>query len=70
MYTVCQFTDVLSSPVATVTVNSTTTKEDSVTVEVCAHIMMPASDLDCPVVFPFDIAISTADDSAGKVISQ
>ena len=69
MYTVCQFTDVLSSPVAIVTLTSTTTREDSVMVEVCAHIMKPAFDLDCPVVFPFNITISTADGSAGIIIS-
>ena len=69
MYTVCQFTDVLSSPVAIVTVDPITAREDNITIEVCAHIMKPASDLDCPVVFPFDITISTADGSAGIIIS-
>ena len=63
-----QGTILLSSPVATVALSSPThtTREDGVMVDVCAVFLMPGSDLwDCPVVFPFNITISTADGSAG-----
>ena len=38
--------------------------EDVDVVEVCAIVYSPT--IDCPIAFPFDVRLSTRDDSAGK----
>ena len=40
--------------------------EDVGLVEVCVVVYMPLQDLDCPINFPFDIQLSTADNTACK----
>ena len=37
--------------------------EDVGRVELCAHVFEP--DIDCPIEFPFDVVLSTADRTAG-----
>ena len=39
--------------------------EDVGVVEVCAIVYRPNGNLDCPITFPFDVSLSTGDDSAG-----
>ena len=39
--------------------------EDEGVVEVCAIVYSPNGNLACPISFPFDVSLSTGDDSAG-----
>ena len=39
--------------------------EDDGVVEVCAIVYEPNGNLDCPITFPFEVSLSTGDDSAG-----
>ena len=39
--------------------------EDVGVVEVCAIVYSPNANLTCPISFPFDVSLSTGDDSAG-----
>ena len=39
--------------------------EDVGVVEVCAIVYEPNGNLACPITFPFDVSLSTGDDSAG-----
>ena len=40
-----------------------TVSEDVDTVELCARVFEP--DIECPIEFPFDVVLSTADRTAG-----
>ena len=40
-----------------------TVSEDVGVVELCARVFEP--DIECPIVFPFDVVLSTADRTAG-----
>ena len=40
--------------------------EDVGVVEVCAIVYSP--NIDCPIAFPFDVNISTSDNTAGNII--
>lgn len=43
-----------------------TVMEDVVAVEVCAIVYSPSPNNTCPINFPFDVRLSTSDDTAGK----
>ena len=37
-------------------------------VELCVNVSFPT--IDCPIAFPFDVILSTADGTAGKLLIQ
>ena len=43
--------------------------EDVGVVEVCAIVHVPDDSFDCPIMFPFEVNLSTDDDTAGIYIS-
>ena len=45
-----------------------TVMEDVGVVEACVIVYEPNENLDCPISFPFDVSLSTEDDSAGITI--
>ena len=42
--------------------------EDVGAVELCAIIYMPDGTVNCPIVFPFTVSLSTSDFTAGKSV--
>ena len=40
--------------------------EDVGVVELCAVVYTPDDSFDCPIMFPFEVNLSTEDESAGK----
>ena len=56
----------LFTPVAVVGLERTLrVSEDDGVVEVCAVVTSPDGNVPCPIAFPFDVSLSTTDDSAG-----
>ena len=39
--------------------------EDLVVAVVCAVVYSPNGNIDCPITFPFNVSLSTSDDTAG-----